>query len=41
MAKIMGLDVSAFFRMRYGILSAFEQKMNIRMPEDIVAFLAA
>ena len=41
MAKFMGLDVSAFFEMRYGILSSFEQKMNIRMPEDIVAFLAA
>lgn len=40
-ATLMGLDVPAFFMERYGTLSAFEQNMNIRVPQHVAAYLSA
>ncbi|MCY4580912.1 MAG: tetratricopeptide repeat protein [Chloroflexi bacterium] len=40
-AKLMGLDVPAFFKERYGALSAFEHKLKIKVPQYVAACLAA
>ena len=38
-ATNMGMDIVATFRDRSRIISAFEQKIGVELPEDIVAML--
>ena len=39
-AKSMGLDISASFRRDNNNVAAFEQKIGVKLPEDITAMLA-
>ena len=39
-AKNMGVDIAAAFRLRYGSVAEFERRHNIRLPADIAALLS-